>query len=94
MKLQTITSEFQEIQQLTHSLPRRTRSLSTEEVSRREILLVAQAEISKAYDALQDGDVNEASFHFEIYQSCKVFIETYIKRRKQETSNKKADLHR
>jgi len=80
MKLQTITSEFQAIQKLTHSLPRHTRSLSPEEVSRREVLLVAQAELIKSYDALQNKSVEEARLHFEIYQSCKTFIQSYVQK--------------
>jgi len=56
--------------------------LSAKEISRRETLLLAQAELGKAQEALDAGEEKMAKLHFEIYQKCKAFLKPKRRARK------------
>jgi hypothetical protein len=75
------SKEWDWIKSTTNSLPRPTSRLSAKEISRREMLLLAQVELGKAQEEMQAGDEKMAKFHFELYQKCKAFVERKPKQR-------------
>jgi hypothetical protein len=79
MLSKNISSEIQKIKDLTMPLP--TSPLSPTEISRHEMLLLAQVELGKAQEEMQAGDEKMAKFHFELYQKCKAFVERKPKQR-------------
>ena len=81
MLSKNISSEIQKIKDLTMPLPHPTSRLSVKEISRREMLLLAQVELGKAQEEMQAGDEKMAKFHFELYQKCKAFLERKPKQR-------------
>ena len=78
MTLNILKTEWVEIKRLSRTLPKPNKRISKKDLSRREVILLAQSELGKTHDALQDSDDQLAEFHFAIYQSCKTFIQRYV----------------